>query len=74
MFKVNLFVHSSGRRLDQRIRRMLAVVSLPSQRSVWPGETTARRVAYKRPFIDFSPSIMSAELAVEFSRLGRSLS
>ena len=41
MFKVNLFVHSAGRRLDQRSRRMLAVVSLPSQRSVRPGETTA---------------------------------
>ena len=41
MFKVNLFVHSAGRRLDQRSRRMLAVVSLPSQRSVRPRETTA---------------------------------
>ena len=30
MFKVNLFVYSAGRRLDQRSRRMLAVVSLPS--------------------------------------------
>ena len=30
MFKVNLLVHSAGRRLDQRSRRMLAVVSLPS--------------------------------------------
>ena len=46
MFKVNLFLHGAGRRLDQRssARRLLTVVSLPFQRSVRPGETTARSV------------------------------
>ena len=36
-------------------------------------EKITRSSAYKRPFIDFSLRVMSAELAVEFSRLGRSL-
>ena len=30
MFKVNLFAHGAGRRLDQRITRLLAMVSLLS--------------------------------------------
>ena len=34
LFKGNLFVHSAGRRLDQRIKRLLAVVSLP-YRAAW---------------------------------------
>ena len=34
LFKVNLFVHGAGRRLDQRSKQLLAVVFLPSQRSV----------------------------------------
>ena len=46
MFKVNLFVHGAGRRLDQRRRRLLPVFSLPSQRSVLPVETTASRVVF----------------------------
>jgi len=32
-----------------------------------------RSSGYKRQFIDFSPRVMSSELAVEFSSLGRSL-
>ena len=30
LFKVNLFVHGAGRRLDQRYRRSLAEIFLPS--------------------------------------------
>ena len=29
LFKIKLFVHTAGRRLDQRLKRLLAVVSLP---------------------------------------------
>ena len=56
MFKVNLFAHGAGRRLDQRIRRLLAMVSLLSQRSVRPGETTARRVSVQLPSIHIGPN------------------
>ena len=67
MFKVNLFVHSAGRGLDQRSRLMLAVVSLPSQRSVRPGETTACRVPqsgssekfFSKPLLRRVPKLVS---------------
>ena len=39
LFKVNIIVHGAGRRLDQRSKRLLAVVFLSSLRSVRPGET-----------------------------------
>ena len=39
LFKVNLFVHGAGRRLDRRSKQLLAVVFLPSQRSVRAGAT-----------------------------------
>ena len=67
MFKVNLFVHSAGRRLDQRRRRMLAVVSLPSQRSVRPGETPACRVRQNWSCETIPSSQNSDILAASFS-------
>ena len=50
LFKVNIFVHSAGRQLDQRIKRLLAVVSL-TYRLAWRNHCSQGRLSHKKVFL-----------------------